>query len=203
MTSTPRAPLMEVSSRGLETARRAASSALFLPEARPTPMWAMPASFMTADTSAKSRLINPVFLIRSEMDCTAWRSTSSATSKALARVIFCSVTNFSRSLGMITRESTLVRRFSMPSSACCIRRRPSKEKGLVTTPTVRMSISLDRSARMGAAPVPVPPPMPAVINTMSVPSRALEIWVRLSSADWRPTSGLEPAPWPSVSFSPI
>ena len=62
---------MEVSSSGLETARRAASSALFLPEARPTPMWAMPASFMTADTSAKSRLMKPVFLIRSEMDCTA------------------------------------------------------------------------------------------------------------------------------------
>ena len=33
-----------------------------------------------------------------------------------------------------------------------------------------------------AAPVPVPPPMPAVMNTMSVSSSALEIWVRLSSA---------------------
>ena len=47
---------------------------------------------------------------------------------------------------------------------------------------------------MGAAPVPVPPPMPAVMNTMSASSRALEICVRFSSADWRPTSGLEPAP---------
>ena len=71
LTSTPLAPLMEVSSRGLEMAIRAASSALFLPAARPTPMWARPASFMTADTSAKSRLMNPVFLIRSEMDWTA------------------------------------------------------------------------------------------------------------------------------------
>ena len=36
--STPLAPLMEVSSRGLEMAILAASSALFLPAARPTPM---------------------------------------------------------------------------------------------------------------------------------------------------------------------
>ena len=52
------------------------------------------------------------------------------------------------------------------------------------------------SATMGAAPVPVPPPMPAVMNTISASSRALAIWVRLSSADLRPTSGSEPAPWP-------
>ena len=35
-------------------------------------MWALPAFFMTADTSAKSRLMKPVFLMRSEMDWTAW-----------------------------------------------------------------------------------------------------------------------------------
>ena len=91
----------------------------------------------------------------------------------------------------------------MPFSACIIRRRPSKLKGLVTTPTVRMPISLAMSATMGAAPVPVPPPIPAVMNTMSASSRALEIWVRFSSADLRPTSGSLPAPCPPVSFSPI
>ena len=69
--STPFAPLMEVSSRGEEMAIRAASSALPLPAARPTPMWARPASFMMAVTSAKSRLIKPVSRMRSEMDCTA------------------------------------------------------------------------------------------------------------------------------------
>ena len=69
--STPLAPLMEVSSRGEEMAIRAASSALPLPAARPTPMWARPASFMMAVTSAKSRLIKPVSRMRSEMDCTA------------------------------------------------------------------------------------------------------------------------------------
>ena len=157
---------------------------------------------MTAVTSAKSRLMKPVFLIRSEMDCTAWRSTSSAISKALAKVIFWSVAYFSRSLGIITRESTLVRSSSMPFSAWSIRRRPSKLKGLVTTPTVSTPISLAMSATMGAAPVPVPPPMPAVMNTMSVPSSTLEIWARLSSAALRPTSGSAPAPCPLVSFSP-
>ena len=52
-------------------AMRAASSALFLPAARPTPMWARPASFIMAVTSAKSRLMKPVSRIRSEMLCTA------------------------------------------------------------------------------------------------------------------------------------
>ena len=69
--STPRAPWMEVSSSGLEMAMRAASSALPLPAARPTPMCAMPAFFMMAVTSAKSRLMKPVSRMRSEMDCTA------------------------------------------------------------------------------------------------------------------------------------
>ena len=45
-------------------------------------------STMMVVTSAKSRLMNPVSRIRSEMDCTAWRSTSSAISNALAKVIF-------------------------------------------------------------------------------------------------------------------
>ena len=82
---------MEVSSSGLLMAIRVASSALFFPEPRPTPMWARPASFITAVMSAKSRLIRPVVLIRSETDCTACRSTSSAMAKALAKVIFSSV----------------------------------------------------------------------------------------------------------------
>ena len=72
--------------------------------------------------------------------------------------------------------------------------RPSNPKGLVTTATVRISISLAISATMGAPPVPVPPPMPAVMNTMSVSSSALAIWLRLSSALLRPTSGSDPAP---------
>ena len=117
--STPIAPLMEVSSRGLETAAVAACSAFSRPVAMPTPICARPADFMTAETSAKSRLIitfseKPT---SSEMEVTACLSTSSAMPKALAKVIFWSVTYFSRSLGMIISESTFSPRSAMPCSA--------------------------------------------------------------------------------------
>ena len=59
------------------------------------------------------------------------------------------------------------------------------------------------SATIGAAPVPVPPPIPAVINTMSLPRRTAAIASRLSSPDFCPISGLEPAPFPWVILSPI
>ena len=38
-------------------------------------------------------------------------------------------------------------------------------------PTVSAPISREMRATMGAAPVPVPPPEPAVMNTMSEPLR--------------------------------
>ena len=69
--STPCAPLMEVSISGLATAMRAASSALPLPAAWPTPMCAKPAFFIMQVTSAKSRLMKPVFFMRFEMLVTA------------------------------------------------------------------------------------------------------------------------------------
>ncbi len=63
----PLAPSMEYSSSGLEiassAARRARSSPLFLP----IPTKAEPASDIIARTSAKSRLIVPGTVIRSEM----------------------------------------------------------------------------------------------------------------------------------------
>ena len=68
----------------------------------------------------------------------------------------------------------------MPFSACARRRLPSNANGLVTTPTVNAPISLAHSATIGAAPVPVPPPIPAVTNTISAPSRAFIISSRLS-----------------------
>ena len=45
------------------------------------------------------------------------------------------------SFGTMISVSTLLRSFSMPSSACCIRRLPSNSNGLVTAPTVRAPIS--------------------------------------------------------------
>ena len=76
---------------------------------------------------------------------------------------------------------------------------PSKWKGLVTTPTVRMPRSRAHLAMIGAAPVPVPPPMPAVMNTMCAPSRCSPISGIASSAAPMPTSGWAPAPSPCVT----
>src|SRR2546430_14210675 len=56
---------------------------------------------------------------------------------------------------------------------------------------------------MGAAPVPVPPPMPQVTNTRSAPCRPCSTSSRFSSIAWRPISGRAPAPRPRVSFLPI
>ena len=75
---------------------------------------------------------------------------------------------------------------------------PSQSKGLVTTPTVRIPISLAILAITGAAPVPVPPPIPAVINSMCAPSIEARMSASAISAASRPFSGLLPAPNPVV-----
>ena len=66
-----------------------------------------------------------------------------------------------------------------------------------------MPISFAIRAITGAAPVPVPPPIPAVTNTISAPLRACASSSWLSSAAFSPISGFAPAPSPLVSFSPI
>ena len=74
----------------------------------------------------------------------------------------------------------------------------------MTTPTVSAPISfLAISAITGAAPVPVPPPSPAVTNTMSAPLSASLMSSRDSAAAPWPTSGLAPAPRPLVSSWPM
>ena len=57
----------------------------------------------------------------------------------------------------------------MPVLGRRARREPSKPNGLVTMPTVSAPSSRAMRATTGAAPVPVPPPSPAVMNTMSEP----------------------------------
>ena len=90
-----------------------------------------------------------------------WRSTSSTTRKACSMEVVRSTTCNRRSLGMLMSVSTLSLSSKTPSSATWRRLLPSKENGLVTTPTVSAPISLAICATTGAAPVPVPPPMPA------------------------------------------
>src|SRR6266568_7572167 len=83
----PLAPSIEVSSSGLETACLAASSARESPAPWPMPISASPAFSMIAFTSAKSRLMTPGWVTRSEMPCTPWRSTSSAIRNASSSVV--------------------------------------------------------------------------------------------------------------------
>ena len=91
----------------------------------------------------------------------------------------------------------------MPSSAELARRRPSNANGRVTTPMVRAPRLRAMRATTGAPPVPVPPPSPAVTNTMSAPFMTSSISSAWSSAAWVPTSGLAPAPRPRVSSRPM
>ncbi|CAB4632263.1 unannotated protein [freshwater metagenome] len=71
--------------------------------------------------------------------------------------------------------STSVLKFSIPSSACAVLLLPSKVKGLVTTPTVNAPKSFATFATIGAPPVPVPPPSPAVTKTISAPRKTSSI----------------------------
>ena len=91
----------------------------------------------------------------------------------------------------------------MPVCATFIRFPPSSLNGRVTTATVRMFMLFAMSAITGAAPVPVPPPMPAVMNSMSEPSIISAMRSRSSMAASRPISGRAPAPRPRVSAVPI
>src|SRR4029077_16345565 len=199
----PLAPSIDVSSSGLDTACLAASSARESPAPWPMPMRASPAFSMIALTSAKSRLMTPGWVTRSEMPCTPWRSTSSAIRKASSSVVFELATWASRSFGMTISASTWLRSALMPSSAVSLRMRPSNAKGRVTTPMVRAPASFASSATMAADPMPVPPPMPAVMNTMSESWTTAESSVRLSSAASRPRVQSPPAPGPRVPFVPI
>ncbi|MNR38365.1 hypothetical protein D3C85_1564610 [compost metagenome] len=69
--------------------------------------------------------------------------------------------------------------------------------------TVNISSSLAALAIIGLAPVPVPPPIPAVMKSILVcgPNMVL-ISSIFSIAEFLPTSGIEPAPIPSVKLAP-
>ena len=71
--------------------------------------------------------------------------------------------------------STASLSFSKPWFAWFCLFLPSQVNGFVTTAIVKIPSSLAIFATTGAAPVPVPPPIPAVINTISEPSKAFVI----------------------------
>ena len=201
---TPFAPSIDVAIRsGLQMALLAASAARFSPEARPVPMKAMPMPFMIDLTAAKSRLMRPGLVIRSETPWTACRRMSSAILNASWTEVPMSTVWSSRSFGMAMTVSTAPLMSFRPSSACLDRTRPSNSKGRVQMARLRMSSSAARLARIGVAPVPVPPPRPAVRKTMSEPSRISRSFSVSSMAACLPFSGRPPEPSPLVSWWPI
>ena len=103
------------------------------------------------------------------MPWTPCRSTSSATRNASIIDVCLSSTDSSLLFGTTISVSTSSASASIPTSAACARREPSKPNGLVTIPTVSAPSSRAMRATIGAPPVPVPPPSPAVLKTMSEP----------------------------------
>src|SRR5258707_14854955 len=97
-----------------------------------------------------------------------------------------------RSLGMTMTVSTALMSSCSACSACSMRRLPSNANGLVTTATLSAPSSLASEATTGAAPLPVPPPRPAVMKIMSQPSSAPIIFFRASNPALRPTSRFRP-----------
>ena len=127
------------------------------------------------------------------MPSTPWNRTWSAIRNASTIGVLGSATWSSRSFGTTIRVSTAFFSSVMPMSAWVARLRPSKPNGRVTTPIVSAPRSRAISATTGAPPVPVPPPSPAVMNTMSAPLRISSISSRvLARRRCSPTSGSEP-----------
>mmetsp|Transcript_7248 Transcript_7248/g.20904 ORF Transcript_7248/g.20904 Transcript_7248/m.20904 type:complete len:276 (-) Transcript_7248:718-1545(-) len=166
------------------------------------PMCAVPPSFITDESALKLTLMSPGFTMISDIPTTPWRRMSSATRNASAMGVLSGTICSRRSLLMTTRVSTSSASRAMASLACFMRFRPSKANGLVTTPIVRAPIFLACCATTGAAPEPVPPPMPAVTKTRSLPRIAFLISGMLSCAACWPTSGSPPQPRPRVILSP-
>mmetsp|Transcript_2988 Transcript_2988/g.6762 ORF Transcript_2988/g.6762 Transcript_2988/m.6762 type:complete len:287 (-) Transcript_2988:333-1193(-) len=198
----PVAHVMPSSSRGLNTASRAASAARFFPVAMPIPSIALPADAITERTSAKSTLMRPACVMISEMPRTPWRSTLSERRKASCSEVSSSVADRSLSFGTMMSASTSSLRRAMLSSACLVRRRPSKLKGVVTMPIVSAPSAREIFATTGADPLPVPPPMPAAMNVKSDPARLSAMSASLSCAANSPSSGSPPVPSPRVTRSP-
>src|ERR1700722_19745159 len=188
---------------GEETAASAAIRARPSPLAAPEPIIAMPVSAITVRTSAKSTLMSPGRVMSSAMPCTAPCRTWFADFNASRSVVSGPSTVSSFWFGMVIRESQNLPSSAMPWSAISERLPPSISNGFVTTATVRIPSSFAICATTGAAPVPVPPPMPAVIKSISQPSTSSMMRSRSSIAACRPTSGSAPAPKPLVMLQPI
>ena len=196
------APVISTSSSGERSAFLMESVALSSESDSPTPIMAIPPCSITVLTSAKSRLTNPGRVISSVIPLTARIKTSSETLNACASGRR-GTTSKILSFGMTITVSATSRRRSRPISAFSIRVALSLVNGKVTIAIVNAPTSFATFATTGADPVPVPPPRPAVTNTMLLPDKTCLIWSSDSIAASSPRCGIAPAPRPLVVWRPI
>ena len=130
-------------------------------------------------------------------------NTESARVNADDIVTIFSLDESNLSLEITSKVSTHFSRFCIPARAISERLGFSKLNGVVTTATVSIPESLHSLAIYGRAPVPVPPPMPAVRITIFASFTISFISSAFSSAAAYAISGLPPAPKPPVNFLPI
>mmetsp|Transcript_3512 Transcript_3512/g.4667 ORF Transcript_3512/g.4667 Transcript_3512/m.4667 type:complete len:220 (-) Transcript_3512:666-1325(-) len=201
--TTPVASSTGASSKGLEMAAIAASSADVFPIPVPIPIRAVPASAMTLLTSAKSTLMRPGLTMISDIPTTPCLRISSATRNDASSGVFSGIISSNLLFETTITVSTFCFKRSIASVACLILLFPSKAKGLVTIATVNAPLSLEISETTGAAPLPVPPPIPLVIKQRSDPATIALISSLDSSAAKRPISGSPPAPKPLVTADPM
>ena len=158
---------------------------------------------MIVRTSAKSTLIYPGTVMTSEIPRVALYSTWFAISNASIIGVRRSMRSRSFWFVMTMSVSTFFFSSSIPSVACSFLFFPSLLNGFVTIPTTSAPILFAMFATNGAPPVPVPPPIPAVMKTISQPLSDCAISSLSSSTARKPTLGSEPAPRPRVRFLPI
>mmetsp|Transcript_30227 Transcript_30227/g.30711 ORF Transcript_30227/g.30711 Transcript_30227/m.30711 type:complete len:293 (+) Transcript_30227:633-1511(+) len=199
----PFALVIGKSSRGDDIAAIAASVARCFPLPCPIPISAVPAFAMIDLTSAKSTFTSPGLTMISVIPTTPCLRISSATKNASVKGVpsgtICNNLSFDTTISVSTASFIS----NIASLACCMRFLPSNPNGFVTTPTVSAPASFAHSATIGAAPDPVPPPMPAVTNTKSAFSTMAIISSLVSWAARPPICGFPPAPRPRLSTFPI
>ena len=122
-------------------------------------------------TSAKSILILPLLVISELIAETPSYKVLLIISLHSSKEVSILATLKTFSFGTTIRVSRHFESSSIPSLAIFILFVPSYFHGVVTTPTVSIPISFASFATTGAAPVPVPPPMQAVIKSIFIPFR--------------------------------
>ncbi len=201
-TKAPLASEISTSNKGLSIALITASWALCSVSDSPIPIKETPPLTIIVLISAKSKLTKPEVVTNSVVPFTAFVKISSAILNAVCKGKFGANSN-NLSFGITIKVSTTDCILSKPSIAFSILFWPSTVKGIVTTPIVKAPCFFAIEAITGAAPVPVPPPKPQVINTISELASFFLISDSDSFADSWPILGFDPAPKPWVNSFPI